>query len=507
MNEDFWADLHEGDIHVRDNLQFELKSEFFINPTAKQNVYKQEFFLFIPNSLNINKQTYSKEQFYLDQTNLFRYKTPQISLKDLINPSYHPSPLIRLQHFLSANDPLTQLPVVFDELKLFGNVFKAALRERMLQIELVFKDASINELQNAPQAISELCTDVTAMCELFRRIRSQITTNHSHALKRHFRYVDEFISDTIDTYFLALLQQLRHLEHRHYISSEKQLCQIILREKLYRKRNYLGPKTLRGHIFSNESILYRRGLLNQFMREALLLKSYRYSLEEKHRNILGATAAGIAMFIYMVLFAWKASDFVINSFPFIFFAVVFYILKDRIKEGLKNIYFRQAYRWFPDYSTEIQSPKGYKVGYLKESLAFIDPSQLPLGFLKIRNYHFHEELQALNRHETIIQYKREVTLFQHRHISEERRRELTTIFRLNIQYFLKKASNALQPHLDLDTYTQEINERLLPKVYHLNMIIRNTYLASDSTVKIEIKKFRVVMDKIGIKRVEQIKSP
>jgi hypothetical protein len=58
----------------------------------------------------------------------------------------------------------------------------------------------------------------------------------------------------------------------------------------------------------------------------------------------------------------------------------------------------------------------------------------------------------------------------------------------------------------LDTYTQEISERLLPKVYHLNLIIRNSYLQEDLSQKTEIKAYRVIVDKNGIKRVEQIKS-
>lgn len=85
MIEDIWNELIEGEIHVRDKLQLELKNEFSINPNLKENRYKQEVFLFIPSPLQINPETYSKKQFYLDQTNLIRYKTPYMSLSDLIN--------------------------------------------------------------------------------------------------------------------------------------------------------------------------------------------------------------------------------------------------------------------------------------------------------------------------------------------------------------------------------------------------------------------------------------
>ncbi len=67
-----------------------------------------------------------------------------------------------------------------------------------------------------------------------------------------------------------------------------------------------------------------------------------------------------------------------------------------------------------------------------------------------------------------------------------------------------KANDAWQPSLFLDPYTREIHEKQLPKVYHLNLIIRNTSVQPDLKIKSEIKKFRVVADKDGIKRVEQI---
>src|SRR4029077_8644295 len=127
---------------------------------------------------------------------------------------------------------------------------------------------------------------------------------------------------------------------------------------------------------------------------------------------------------------------------------------------------------------EITSFKGFKIGKLKENFSFIDAKQLPSGFLKIRNHHFHEELQALHRHETIIQYKRELVLNPPFN-NEARRREITAIFRLNIHRFLQKASNAFQVHMTLDSYTKEISERLLPKVYHLNLIIHNSFLQGD----------------------------
>lgn len=503
MYESFLNELNEGEIHARDSSQFELKSEF--NIYAQRNVFKQEFFIFIPESLHVNSETYSKDQFYADETSLIRYKTPYLSLKNLVSPLCEDSPLTRLQEMLNKQNMANQLAEAEDELKLFGDIFKVSLRDRVKGLLDQLEHDKMQKTGEYSHQLASLCEESAAVCVLFRQIQSAAHENwQEESLRRYFRYIDEFISDQISDFFIILLQALRQSSFKHISEIDKLLCQAILQERHYRKKNRLGPKTPEDHPFSNESILHRRSLLTQFVLDALTLHNFRVSVAEKHAPLLGALAAGIAMLFYMIFFAWKVSSIVITSFPVILFIVFLYILKDRIKEGLKKIYSEQAYRWFPDYSTEIISPKGFKVGKINESFTFIKEEQLPEGFLQIRNDDFNEELQALIRRESIIQYEREVILYSHPGTPGGRRRELSTIFRLNIHHLLQKASNAYRLSLFLDPYTHDIHEQLLPKVYHLNIIIRNTTMHPHLNQKSEINKFRVVVDKNGIKRVEQI---
>ena len=93
----FWNDLYYEDIHFRDNLQFELETDFAPIRTLEHNVSVQEFYFFIPQSLQIDAETYSKEQFYKDRTNLIRYKKPEFSFYDLINKNNTQSPLVRIE--------------------------------------------------------------------------------------------------------------------------------------------------------------------------------------------------------------------------------------------------------------------------------------------------------------------------------------------------------------------------------------------------------------------------
>lgn len=494
--EDFEGELSEGEIRFRDNLQFELKSEFFIDQTANQNIYRQDFYIFIPASLQINKETYSKDQFYADQTSLIRYKTPSISLQNLIREDNFLSPLIRLEKILEQ--PGTDPSVILDELQLFGNIFRTALRTEIRGI--------LNQLKENPSSyeleppIEELCTHIENIKALFLKQKNKLTS-HPESLIHHFNHIDEFTSDITDYYLTCTLKIIKDFELKQTALAEKRLIQLISSEQKHRQDNHLMPTTSQEDPNSSEAVLYRRSLLNKFLLEALLLEHKRISLEETHLPLFGTLAAGSAMLIYMTLFAWQSTVFVINSLPFILLAVFFYMLKDRVKEMFKKMYFKQAFKWFPDFSTEIKSRKGRIIGQLNENFIFLKEDQVPAEFLQIRNQQFHDELPDLKRHETVIHYKREVTLLKQSSF-KRRRHELTIFFWFNIHQFLQKANNAMQPNLFVEN--QEVIGKLLPKVYHINVIMKESYLKGEDVLKTEIKKYRIIIDKFGIKRVEQI---
>lgn len=501
MFEDFWSELYEGEILARDNMQFELKSEFFIHPHIKDNSYKQEIYLFIPSSLQIKPDTYPKHFFYLDETNLIRYKTPLITLKELTDRDYKLSPIAQLQKMFQEPEAKFSFSAASDELKLFVAIFRCRIRE---EAHRLIKELDADEREQIKGKIDAFCKEISDASHAFRKIGEKIEKEtRLSKLIRHFRYVDEFFSNAIEE---CLVMLLKHHDSLEQVSpqSHNTITQLIINEKLYRKRRNLGPKSSKASLHINEAVLYRQGLLNRFVIETLSLGHVRLASEEKHRHVIGAIAAGIAMTVYLTLLAWKASTLVINSISFIFFAAFFYVIKDRIKEGFKTLYSKRAHHWFPDYSTEITNSTKLKVGSLTENFTFMDVNQLPKPILKIRNHRFHEELQALHRHETIIQYKREITLNPAVLKREERRKAVTIIFRLNIHRFLQKTSNSLQTHMAFDTYTHEISEKLLPKVYHLNLIIQDSWMQEDMNLKTEIKAYRVVVDKNGIKRVEHI---
>lgn len=492
MNDEaVFEDFDTGKIHFRDKWQFELKSDLYPFSEHKRNNLVQEFYFFIPNSLQINDQTYSSAQFYQDQTNLIRLKTPRFSLKELLDPLNEESPLVRIRILL--NNPSLNVPRLEQELKILGRVFHTSLRNWTQALKINRGDETI---------IARGSDELERILSQYRTLQNRTAAlSIDKELEAHFQYVDEYLSMTVNDYLTLLLDYLRANS-----LPEGRLREVILKEKRYREVHYQDghPEGLKEEELE-EYVLYRKGLLNKFVIDPLLLKTSRASAAWRYRTIIGAIPAAIAMFIFLLLYVLQGSWFIINSEPFILFTVLIYVLKDRLKEELRFFSYQQMAKWFSDYTTKIQDPQDDAVvGYLKEYFTFIESDKIPADISENRNRFFHKVLESVKRPEQVIYYKKTVSLEQKPGILEERFYGYNIIFRLDIHHFLAKAEDPIQNYLMLDENSQNLSKIELPRVYHLNIIMKSRTFLPDGTPKEELHKYRLVVDKTGIKRVEEV---
>lgn len=476
--DEFLEDLKSGEIRFRDRWQFELKSEFSPNATTHENSYTQEFYFFIPNSLQITAQTYSREDFYKDLTNLIRYKTPILPLKDFLTAS--------LFQFSRENRT---------ELKLMGNVFRSSLR-REIQHILSFSHPPEVEVRT-------LCLDIEQFRIDLSKLAKKYKWDQNPEIKVTYGYLDEFIGTSIDYYLTGLLDQFRMHHSPVPTSIEDNLCRVIIEENEHQKKTHHATIKFSTNTARDEQILYRLSLLKKYFLDALLLRVDRLSVQDRFGTVISSFSAGFAMLVYLLLFVWQGQWFVINSLPFIVITVAAYILKDRMKEGLKSVSFRRALSYFSDYSTKILNPQDEVVGELKESFIFVDEKEIPDDIRKIRNFDFHSMLKTFKRPEQVFYFKRIVKTY----LPEGNRlKDLTISLRYNLQDYLEKASDPYHSYSALDETTKAILKLRLPKVYHLNVIMKNQYLDDAGKKIVELQKFRIIIDKNGIKNIEQIRA-
>ncbi|NGX57418.1 MAG: hypothetical protein K940chlam3_00309 [Chlamydiae bacterium] len=489
-----FSDELEGDeIYFRDRWQFEQKYDFLPDPSVKTNDYTQEFYFYIPNALQINSDTYTTKQFYRDQTNLIRYKTPMFTLKELADPSFAPSPIAKIYSHKEITEENQEL--VQEEIKLLGNVFRSAIRKKGQELSQIIGLEKYDEFVN--QA-NEFCDDVQNFLEFFEKIKTEM--NHlwgSPSIEEHFSYLTFFVNHSLDQYMIQLLERVRTHSTKKLKSIDKRLSELLLRTQA---EIPIEPSQTEEQ---GEKVVYTKGLLDKFFLNALLLKIDRFSPRQRYKNVIGAVAAGIAMLFFTVLWVWQGQFFIMNSEPFIIITVLLYILKDRIKEWIKSMTHHRHLGWFSDYTTKIWSPDDKHVlGVLKEKFSFIEEDEVPHEIDAIRNLEFHSVVESFKRPECILYYQKKMRIHRKPTELETRRFMLNIIFRFNIRHFMDKASNPYSPYRMLEEETQDLKMRELPKVYHLNIIVKTTIEKGNQPKKIEITKVRIVADKNGIKRVE-----
>ncbi len=285
--DEYLDELKAGKIQFRDKWQFELKTELLPIPRLKENIQTQEFYFFIPNSLQINDQTYSKTQFYLDQTNLIRFKTPAFTFKELSDPNNSESPLMRILMLIDYAQSQNIIEEIQSEIKLLGNIFHSALREEMAEFV-----SRLDTLQ-VPESVDAFQMEFDSFCEALEKFRAELFNLQKEFLKswsstilsHEFDYIDEFISSSIHEYLAGFLNWLRYKSLPELSSIEPRLCEILIQEKKYREEKF-QENNLGNAPHFDEYVHYRNGLLNKFMIDPLLLKTNRAAVERRFRGVI-----------------------------------------------------------------------------------------------------------------------------------------------------------------------------------------------------------------------------
>ncbi len=492
---DYIDELEKDEIYFRDRWQFEQKYDFLPDPTADQSDYRQEFYFFIPDALQVNASTYNSKQFYRDLTNLIRLKTPVLTLQELADLNFAPSPMNKIEKLRQSKQTKKNRSQLEDELKLLGNVFRSALRKKGRELLHILtakkRDLFLSEADHFFEELDHFLFQ-------YEHLKSQTLSEwKSASIDEHFHYLSRFLHHCMDQYLIQLLDEIRTQKEKAYQSIDERLTNLL---KKTQSEISLDPSQSEEE---SEKIVYTKSLLDKFFLDSLRLNIDHFSPQKKYQNIVGAFAAAIAMLVFSLLFMWKGQYILIDSTPFIALTVLLYVLKDRIKEGIKGVTAHQSLGWMSDFTTKIRSyDKTKTLGVIRESFSFVDQSHVPDEITQIRNREFHTVVESFKRPETVIYYQKKIRINRKPEGMESRRFMLNLIFRFNVRHFLDKASNPYSPYRVLDPSNNQLKVLSMPKVYHLNIIIKTTVKKGSRSPRIDFRKVRVVADKNGIKRIE-----
>ncbi|KGL64290.1 hypothetical protein PHEL85_1344 [Polaribacter sp. Hel1_85] len=453
----------------------------------KISEYTSITYLFFPDSLNINNNTYPSTKFYNDVRLFIKYNTPNYKINEIIEKA--DSPLVKLEKqtkkFIKNNSTKNSL-LYEDQVKMFASIFSSLLSKQTDKF-LTIQKLSFIKIDDYLDIISKILTK-------YRVLVDKTATSSLHLdSKRFIYYADEHISNVVE------LQMTRLYNYLQDQFSEKELISIIkiidFEQKYKKKKAYSSPK---DKSIRSEELLYKRNQLKKYIDSVFFLKQEIRKDGTVLEQTLLAISAGFAM-VFSTGIAFYFQQYYGNfTTPFFIALVVGYMLKDRIKGVMSMLFVSKSSSLFYDYKIKITNSLDKKIGLFKESFAFIPFNKLGLAITK---YRFKDRIiNTKSLREQIIQYKKKVIIYPEKFgndLPDEDIVSLTDITRFNFQRFIQYMDD---PEKDFILVKKgEIHNKVADKVYPINIIQK--YFTKEG---IEFNRFRIIMSRNGIKRIEKV---
>lgn len=509
-------DILDSRIKLHDRHRFEIKLDIDLDASPKSS-YEVETYFFIPRSLNIGPHNYGKERFYNSTQRYIRWRTPKISLGKLCDPALSTSPLNRIRtdlgRVLAGAGDQELADKICDELRLLGCIIRGEIRDyvRIFAEGLATYGGAVPAAQRrlfVGEGLDNFLGDLKSLEAALASLKAEISDPAvPQKVRETMAFFDEYVSLTLEEYLTSLVEALRSGPGAggRFEGVEKGVLAIVTAQSRYRQAMKYPSVLVPGS--SNETIIYRRGVLKKFMSGVLYLRA-EFSEWESLTQVFFGLAAGGAMLFAVLVTLFFQRRYAMDSLPFVLAVVISYIFKDRIKDWLKLLFSKSLTRWISDRKIDIlDSSGGARIGLLKEGSTFIPGRDVPPDISRLRRIDNITSVDEAGKPERVFKYKKEIVLYPEvimkRH---QRRRDLNDIMRFNIRDVVEQADDSSVDYPYVDPASGELRSAACARVYHMNLVLKYTYVSREGRVNMNYERIRIVLNKDGIVRLEEVRG-
>src|SRR5688572_13350242 len=321
-------------VKPHDKYQIEIKLDYELF-RARQTHYRISTYIFVPRSLGISKESYSKADFYRDVQNYIRLKTPNFILREFSENST--SPLRHVEKIVSAenwlNDPENRERLVVS-FKLLSAMLKSAIREHFNLIQRRIEEAGPSAKVHLViyNLIEEFLVETQKITERYRSFYAAFNLpNIDERIFAAYKLTDESISLLIEESSIEMFQIVQtHFKKGDRADFKHQLSERVKAETKHRRAH--GYRSILKIGEENEEYIFRTSVLKKYASSVLYLSIAVRREGQELEHLLLALAAGIAMVFATVVAFYFQRQYGNFTFPFFIALVVGYMFKDRIKE-------------------------------------------------------------------------------------------------------------------------------------------------------------------------------
>jgi hypothetical protein len=490
----------EEQVKVHDKFSLEIKLGFL---AGNQNIneFSVNTWVFIPNSLDINRWNYSKQDFYRDLKSNIRLITPVYTLQEIAEKQNEPYTFLeQSMQRLSVRPGKETIGTYEYHIRMYVSIIKSALRE---EIDFIVKNGSAKTQSNKepakaqiPALIENYISNIEQITANYRGLRALADTPATRDnLLNYYLFGDEFLSNLIEQHTFKLIDRLGR---NRQITPETAalLMRLIDREIEYKKENNY-PYVKKNSQQRNRELVFRLSLLKKYAENELFLDVVKRREGVLIEHIYFSIAAGISM-IFATAIAFSIQRQYGNlTMPFFVALVVSYMLKDRIKDLARHYLAHRLGRRFFDTKTDI-SLSNRNIGWHKEGMDFITERKVPAEVLSLRQRSAILEAENRNNQEQIILYRMLVRLRRDHlnKVSPYPVAGMNDIIRFNISNYVNKMDNPLVP-LYVPGENNTTNVIKGEKIYYINLIMQFKHSEGK-----RLKRYRIILNRKGIKEVE-----
>ena len=501
-----------GEVKVRvakrGPFQIELKIDYPIARKKKieTNTYDVTAYFFVPSQLGINPSTYSSEDFFDDYFSYTRFTILDFSLDDLLSHHIKTNPLWRLESLIDGyrEGKTGNKEAIIYELKTFCNIF----RDRMEILKSEFRKLKhkIDEEDYHPAEIFTAYREkIEAVFGAFRKHRDFFYVGaDDEELLWSYRWVDEGVSLDFEN-LLWYVYDTALIGHEEELAA---LCTEAIKKNIgYRKEQEYLHYTYKYNNKKNEAFIFREHSIRKWSELNLHMSRTNSRNPKQISFALISISTAIAMFIFLLITLLIVNKFTNQPALWILSGVLAYVLRDQIKDNLKEYSKKISPIFAADREQHLIDPKNRKrSGFTREWVSFTSMNKLPPQVKDLRE----RDKNKLDKYllsEDILRFQKK-TSFKSRRLTQNHPRlpSVTDILRFDLRRCFYKMDSAVEELFVLND-EDRLESVQAGRVYHIGLIL--CVGEKDSGMKSPVYndyRFRVVASGEGIVRIERVKG-
>lgn len=489
-----------------DHHNLEIKA--WVEPASADYEAQIDVLLFVPGSFQIGRWT--KQDLTEDFRSRVRLALANRSLEH-DGPTRAGEILERCRELLAvAPDPSGE------NYKQVGGLVGELLKHRGAthRRRLVMAHSLSIPLEQRGPELTRLLLEVTQSVDLLHTVRK---TLQEHGDDPVLPLLDEYLSN----FFVKYLGKLRTaMSEVDPLAREKANCEtyreawaeferklgLFQKEEAVYRQKFTERLEVAASSSAQEASVVRLSQLKKFFQSRMFVEVTRHSPSSRFLEtsaILGTALAGTC---WAVCQFYNRPDLVQTTnqgFAVLAFAVLTYVIRDRIKDRAKLSLHKRLQKWLPDTHQLLQAG-GRTFGSIREWFHVHKKSALSPTLQELRMQACRGEMDK-DLPEDVLMVRKVFTV--HSEPAREAGWALQESTRINIERYLKHMDDPFKELSMLDA-SGELTRLRSRRVYHFHLAVelksRPLGATTPFTERSKQQFYRVVLDKVGIDRLERI---